>query len=134
MNARVRPVEVAASPVPATALLSLAGVGRHYGEGEAQVRALDNVLDVTFWPLEQQRAESAAKRRIGVGFTGMGNALAMLCLRYNAAEGREMATRIATHMRDAAYRASVALAVRLSATGAGVTGAGFARFDGLAVN
>ena len=75
-----------------------------------QVRALDNVLDVTFWPLEQQRAESAAKRRIGVGFTGMGNALAMLCLRYDAAEGREMATRIATHMRDAAYRASVALA------------------------
>ena len=41
-----------------------------------QVRALDNVLDVTYWPLEQQRAESAAKRRIGVGFTGMGNALA----------------------------------------------------------
>ena len=75
-----------------------------------QVRALDNVLDVTFWPLEQQRAESAAKRRIGVGFTGMGNTLAMLCLRYDAAEGREMAARIATHMRDAAYRASVALA------------------------
>jgi ribonucleoside-diphosphate reductase alpha chain len=73
-----------------------------------QVRALDNVLDVTFWPLPQQRDESAAKRRIGVGFTGMGNALAMLCLRYDAAEGREMAARIATHMRDAAYRASVA--------------------------
>ena len=52
-----------------------------------QVRALDNVLDVTFWPLEQQRAESAAKRRIGVGFTGMGNALAMLCVRYDRAEG-----------------------------------------------
>ncbi|MDH4448495.1 MAG: ribonucleoside-diphosphate reductase, adenosylcobalamin-dependent, partial [Acidovorax sp.] len=46
-----------------------------------QVRALDNVLDVTFWPLPQQREESAAKRRIGVGFTGMGNTLAMLCLR-----------------------------------------------------
>ncbi|MFZ3219527.1 MAG: adenosylcobalamin-dependent ribonucleoside-diphosphate reductase [Rhodoferax sp.] len=75
-----------------------------------QVRALDNVLDVTFWPLEQQRAESAAKRRIGVGFTGMGNVLAMLCLRYDAAEGREMAARIAVSMRDAAYTASVALA------------------------
>ncbi len=75
-----------------------------------QVRALDNVLDVTFWPLEQQRAESAAKRRIGVGFTGMGNALTMLCLRYDSAEGREMAKRIATCMRDAAYRASVELA------------------------
>ncbi|MDO8286727.1 MAG: adenosylcobalamin-dependent ribonucleoside-diphosphate reductase [Rhodoferax sp.] len=75
-----------------------------------QVRALDNVLDVTFWPLQQQRDESAAKRRIGVGFTGMGNALAMLCLRYDKPEGREMATRIATSMRDAAYTASVALA------------------------
>ena len=75
-----------------------------------QVRALDNVLDVTFWPLEQQRAESAAKRRIGVGFTGMGNALAMLCLRYDAPDGREMAARIAARMRDAAYGASVSLA------------------------
>jgi len=75
-----------------------------------QVRALDNVLDVTFWPLPQQREESAAKRRIGVGFTGMGNALTMLCLRYDSAEGREMAKKIATCMRDAAYRASVELA------------------------
>ena len=75
-----------------------------------QVRALDNVLDVTFWPLPQQRDESSAKRRIGVGFTGMGNTLAMLCLRYDAAEGREMAQRIAISMRDAAYTASVALA------------------------
>lgn len=75
-----------------------------------QVRALDNVLDLTFWPLPQQQAESAAKRRIGVGFTGLGNALAMLCLRYDAPEGREMAARIAVAMRDAAYAASVALA------------------------
>ncbi|ARU06213.1 ribonucleoside-diphosphate reductase, adenosylcobalamin-dependent [Comamonas serinivorans] len=75
-----------------------------------QVRALDNVLDVTFWPLEQQRAESAAKRRIGVGFTGLGNALAMLTLRYDAKEGRDMATKIGEAMRNAAYRASVGLA------------------------
>ena len=75
-----------------------------------QVRALDNVLDVTFWPLTQQDAEAKAKRRIGVGFTGMGNTLAMLCLRYDAPEGRAMAARIAERMRDAAYSASVALA------------------------
>ncbi|MDO5623639.1 MAG: LAGLIDADG family homing endonuclease [Pseudomonadota bacterium] len=75
-----------------------------------QVRALDNVLDVTFWPLPQQSAESAAKRRIGVGFTGLGNALTMLQLRYDRAEGRDMAAQIARCMRDAAYRASVALA------------------------
>ncbi|WP_119964714.1 adenosylcobalamin-dependent ribonucleoside-diphosphate reductase [Simplicispira lacusdiani] len=75
-----------------------------------QVRALDNVLDVTFWPLPQQDAEAKAKRRIGVGFTGMGNTLAMLCLRYDSQEGREMAARIAEHMRDSAYGASVELA------------------------
>ncbi|HRN75344.1 adenosylcobalamin-dependent ribonucleoside-diphosphate reductase [Ottowia sp.] len=75
-----------------------------------QVRALDNVLDVTFWPLEQQRAESAEKRRIGVGFTGLGNALTMLRLRYDRDDGRVMATEIARRMRDAAYRASVGLA------------------------
>ncbi|MBS0610534.1 MAG: adenosylcobalamin-dependent ribonucleoside-diphosphate reductase, partial [Proteobacteria bacterium] len=75
-----------------------------------QVRALDNVLDVTFWPLPQQQAESAAKRRIGVGFTGMGNTLAMLCKRYDRQDGRDMAVRIAERMRNAAYRASVELA------------------------
>ena len=75
-----------------------------------QVRALDNVLDVTFWPLPQQRDEAHAKRRIGVGFTGMGNTLAMLRLRYDTPEGRTMAARIAEHLRDAAYTASVALA------------------------
>jgi ribonucleoside-diphosphate reductase alpha chain len=75
-----------------------------------QVRALDNVLEVTFWPLPQQREESTAKRRIGVGFTGMGNALAMLCQRYDRDEGRATAAKIAEHMRNAAYTASVALA------------------------
>jgi ribonucleoside-diphosphate reductase alpha chain len=75
-----------------------------------QVRALDNVLEVTFWPLPQQREESAAKRRIGVGFTGMGNTLAMLCVRYDRDEGRAVAAQIAERMRDAAYAASVALA------------------------
>ncbi|MCB1979106.1 MAG: adenosylcobalamin-dependent ribonucleoside-diphosphate reductase, partial [Burkholderiaceae bacterium] len=80
-----------------------------------QVRALDNVLDVTFWPLPQQRDEAHAKRRIGVGFTGMGNTLAMLCLRYDKEEGRAMAARIAEHMRNAAYSASVDLAVEKGA-------------------
>jgi ribonucleoside-diphosphate reductase alpha chain len=75
-----------------------------------QVRALDNVLDVTFWPLEQQRKEAQDKRRIGVGFTGMGNTLAMLCVRYDREDGRQMAAKIAEHMRDAAYRASIELA------------------------
>jgi ribonucleoside-diphosphate reductase alpha chain len=68
------------------------------------------VLDLTWWPLDQQRAEAMAKRRIGVGFTGLGNTLAMLNVRYDDEEGRAMAVRIARAMRDAAYLASIELA------------------------
>ena len=76
-----------------------------------QVRALDNVLDLTHWPLPQQEREAHAKRRIGVGFTGLGDTLVMLGLPYNSPQGREMARRIAESMRNAAYQASVELAI-----------------------
>jgi ribonucleoside-diphosphate reductase alpha chain len=75
-----------------------------------QVRALDNVLELTHWPLPEQAAEAQAKRRIGVGFTGLGDALVMLNLAYNSQPGRDMASRIARVMRDAAYAASIELA------------------------
>ncbi|MEK6212061.1 MAG: adenosylcobalamin-dependent ribonucleoside-diphosphate reductase [Pseudomonadota bacterium] len=74
------------------------------------VRMLDNVLDATVWPLPQQKQEAHDKRRIGLGFTGLGDALIMLGLRYDTGEARAMAARIAEHMRDEAYAASVALA------------------------
>jgi ribonucleoside-diphosphate reductase alpha chain len=74
------------------------------------VRMLDNVLDVTAWPLPQQRKEAMNKRRVGLGFTGLGDALIELNLRYDSAEGRAMAARIAEEMRDAAYLASVEIA------------------------
>ena len=74
------------------------------------VRMLDNVLDVSVWPLPQQQSEAQSKRRIGLGFTGLGDALVMLNLRYDSAEARAMASRIAETMRDAAYDASVELA------------------------
>jgi len=74
------------------------------------VRMLDNVLDTTVWPLPQQKSEAMAKRRIGLGFTGLGDALVMLGLRYDAEPARAMAARIAEAMRDQAYAASVALA------------------------
>ncbi|MFZ5462142.1 MAG: LAGLIDADG family homing endonuclease, partial [Pseudomonadota bacterium] len=77
---------------------------------EVSVRMLDNVLDVTCWPLEQQHAEAMAKRRVGLGFTGLGDALIMLRLRYDTPEARAMATRISEYMRDRAYAASVELA------------------------
>ncbi len=71
---------------------------------------LDNVLDVTVWPLPQQEQEAGNKRRIGLGFTGLGDALIMLGLRYDTQEAREMAGKIAQAMRDESYLASVDLA------------------------
>ena len=73
-------------------------------------RMLDNVLDVTFWPLPEQQAEAQAKRRIGLGFLGLGSALVMLGLRYDSDAARELAGRISEAMRDHAYLASVELA------------------------
>lgn len=75
-----------------------------------QVRFLDNVLDATYWPLEAQRKEAYNKRRTGQGYTGLGNALAMLNVSYNSLEGLETARRISEVMRDTAYLASVELA------------------------
>jgi ribonucleoside-diphosphate reductase alpha chain len=75
-----------------------------------QVRMLDNVLDATFWPLPEQAEEARIKRRVGVGFTGLGDALVMLKLPYNEEGARIVAAKIACVMRDAAYEASVELA------------------------
>ena len=78
-------------------------------------RMLDNVLDVTVWPLPQQQAEAMAKRRVGLGFTGLGDALVMLGLRYDTEAARAMARRISATLRDAAYSASADLAAERGA-------------------
>ncbi|MBL8381427.1 MAG: adenosylcobalamin-dependent ribonucleoside-diphosphate reductase [Burkholderiales bacterium] len=77
---------------------------------DVSVRMLDNVLDATHWPLPAQKAEADSKRRVGLGFTGLGDALIMLKLRYDSAAARAMAARITEAMRDRAYLYSVELA------------------------
>jgi ribonucleoside-diphosphate reductase alpha chain len=77
---------------------------------DVAVRMLDNVLDATHWPLEQQHEEAKAKRRVGLGFTGLGDALIMLRQRYDTEEAREVARKISESMRDRAYLASMELA------------------------
>lgn len=74
------------------------------------VRMLDNVLDATVWPLPEQAAEAARKRRVGLGITGLGDALIMLGLAYDSAAARDMAGRFMREITEAAYRASVELA------------------------
>jgi len=94
-------------PFEADAEFDFAAFGRVV---EVSVRMLDNVLDATNWPMPQQHQEAMAKRRIGLGFTGLGDALVMLRLRYDTADARAMATKISECMRDKAYLASVELA------------------------
>ena len=76
----------------------------------AAVRMLDNVIDLTAWPLSAQRQEALQTRRIGLGFTGLADALIMLGLRYDRAEGRTQAAQIARVLRDGAVQGSVDLA------------------------
>jgi ribonucleoside-diphosphate reductase alpha chain len=78
-------------------------------------RMLDNVLDITVWPLPAQLAEANAKRRVGLGFTGLGDALVMLNLRYDTSVARDEAQRISQTLRDSAYDASADLAVERGA-------------------
>ena len=74
------------------------------------VRMLDNVLDLTAWPLDKQHIEAQSKRRIGLGFTGLGDAMIMLGLRYDTDAARDFAGKAAQFMRDQAYQASADLA------------------------
>ncbi|MDI4632903.1 adenosylcobalamin-dependent ribonucleoside-diphosphate reductase [Pelomonas sp. V22] len=78
-------------------------------------RMLDNVLDVTPWPLPAQANEARNKRRVGLGFTGLGDALVMLNLRYDTEAARGMARRISEVMRNAAYEASSDMAAERGA-------------------
>ena len=77
---------------------------------DVSIRMLDNVLEATHWPLAQQHAEAQSKRRVGLGFTGLGDALIMLGQRYDTPAAREEARKISEYMRNRAYLASSDLA------------------------
>jgi ribonucleoside-diphosphate reductase alpha chain len=74
------------------------------------VRMMDNVTDVSRFPLPQQEDESQAKRRIGLGVTGLADALIMCQLRYGSAASVAMTEVWMRALRRAAYLASVELA------------------------
>ena len=74
------------------------------------VRMMDNVVDASRFPLPQQAAEAQAKRRIGLGVTGLADALMMVGLRYGAPEAAEATRQWMHRIARAAYLASVGLA------------------------
>jgi ribonucleoside-diphosphate reductase alpha chain len=74
------------------------------------VRMLDDAVELSAYPLERQAEQARATRRIGLGLTGLADALIMLGLRYDSDEGRDLGRAVMQRVRDAAYRASTALA------------------------
>ena len=79
------------------------------------IRMMDNTVDASKFPLEAQRAEAKAKRRIGLGVTGLADALMMTGLRYGSDEAAAETGRWLKAVNRAAYRASIDLAVEKGA-------------------
>ena len=74
------------------------------------VRMMDNVVDASKFPLPEQAAEAQAKRRIGLGVTGLADALLMVGLRYGSDEAARRTEDWLRAIARAAYLASVQLA------------------------
>jgi ribonucleoside-diphosphate reductase alpha chain len=74
------------------------------------VRMMDNAIDVSRFPLEAQAHEARAKRRIGLGVTGLADALIFCRVRYGSPESLELIKMWLAAISHAAYRASVELA------------------------
>jgi ribonucleoside-diphosphate reductase alpha chain len=74
------------------------------------IRAMDNVIDRTRYPLHQQKAEAQNKRRMGIGVTGLANALEAMGLRYGSNAFLAMEDKILRFITNKCYQASALLA------------------------
>lgn len=74
------------------------------------VRLLDNVIDISNYPLPQQREEAMKKRRMGIGLTGLADVFIFMGVKYGSPESIELAGKIMSTITHAAYRASIELA------------------------
>jgi ribonucleoside-diphosphate reductase alpha chain len=77
---------------------------------QVAVRLLDNVIDASHFPLAQQEKSAKATRRIGLGITGLADALLMLGTPYGSEESLDLARQVMSLICHTAYRASVKLA------------------------
>lgn len=76
----------------------------------AVVRSMDNVIDVTTYPLQEQKDEAESKRRMGLGVTGVANAIEVLGYPYGSTEFLNFLKKILNVLANNTYRASVDLA------------------------
>lgn len=77
---------------------------------EVAVRLLDNVIDLSHFPLDNQRYQAMGSRRIGLGITGLADTLIMLGIKYGESESYEKAAQIMQTICHTAYRSSISLA------------------------
>ncbi|MBV9521777.1 MAG: adenosylcobalamin-dependent ribonucleoside-diphosphate reductase, partial [Alphaproteobacteria bacterium] len=94
-------------PFEASARLDLAELARLV---PLAVRMMDNVVDASRFPLEAQTVEATAKRRIGLGVTGLADALIMCGVRYGSTKAVELTEAWMKAIQREAYLASAALA------------------------
>ena len=81
----------------------------------AAVRMLDNAIDVSGFPLDAQQQEAQVKRRIGLGLTGLADALIMLGIRYGTGEAADCTARLMGSIESRAYLASAEIAAEKGA-------------------
>jgi ribonucleoside-diphosphate reductase alpha chain len=79
------------------------------------IRAMDNIIDRTTYPLPQQEVEAKNKRRMGIGVTGLANAIEICGHPYGSRKGDKLTRKIMKHLRDACYNASIDLAIEKGA-------------------
>lgn len=73
-------------------------------------RMLDNVVEINGLPLPQQRHEIEYKRRHGMGFLGLGSAIAMLRMKYGDADSLAFTERVAREMAEVGWEVGIELA------------------------
>jgi ribonucleoside-diphosphate reductase alpha chain len=95
------------SPFSPDAALDMEAIA---GTAKTAVRLLDNVIDVSRFPLPAQAEAARGARRIGLGITGLADALLMMGLHYADHRARDMAATTMAAIQHAAYRASIDLA------------------------
>ncbi len=76
----------------------------------AAVRMLDNVVDLSKFPTKEQEREEKLKRRIGIGMTGLANAMAYMRIKYGSEESVKLTSKIVKNIKETVYEASADLA------------------------
>lgn len=95
------------SPFTSDAVLDMEAIG---ATAAIATRLLDNIYDLSKFPLEKQAHTACASRRIGLGLTGLADVFAMLGIRYGSAESVKLGGAVMRTICHQAYRSSIELA------------------------